>query len=242
MKRFFIALLILIMTLGIAQGALAADVPKTFDDIVVGGVTYYDLLDGTSSNFVGGVDGFYRQYLETPKGNHPSMVNQWKDVYQAILDDGNFSGYKFGVDNNQEADWQSETKTGFANSIEAAQNEIIAIINADPTGRISPRMVAVPNLNAKSQRVYYYCSWRHQPLNGTLFTSPTAGAYALIFSNFKIYQVANGEYIEKKIMADGSYDLNTTGEKKSYSLGFSNRTINDASASAALSTNVTESV
>ncbi|MEF9974488.1 MAG: hypothetical protein RR893_11255, partial [Clostridia bacterium] len=63
MKRFFIALLILIMTLGIAQGALAADAPKKFDDIVVGGVTYYDLLDGTSSNFVGGVDGFYRQYL-----------------------------------------------------------------------------------------------------------------------------------------------------------------------------------
>ncbi|MEG1193550.1 MAG: hypothetical protein RSG50_10040, partial [Clostridia bacterium] len=106
MKRFFIALLILIMTLGIAQGALAADVPKTFDDIVVGGVTYYDLLNGRDSEFVSGVDGFYRQYLGTERtqdGNKaakPSLVNQWKDVYQALLDDGNFSGYTKGITNN----------------------------------------------------------------------------------------------------------------------------------------------
>ncbi|MEG1813612.1 MAG: hypothetical protein RR337_09975, partial [Clostridia bacterium] len=76
-------------------------------------------------------------------------VDQWKDVYQAILDDGNFSGYKEGVTKNQGDDWKSSEKTGFANSITAAQADIIASINATPAGVFAPPMKAVPNLDPK---------------------------------------------------------------------------------------------
>ncbi|MEG0986995.1 MAG: hypothetical protein RSK76_11525, partial [Clostridia bacterium] len=132
MKRFFIALLILIMTLGIAQGALAAEVPKTFDDIVVGGVTYYDLLAGKKSAFGGGRLGFFNQYLEISPSNHPALVDQWKVVYQAILEDGNFAAYKTCCDSrlaDSPDKWVSKEGAGNANSIASAQTAILSEIN-----------------------------------------------------------------------------------------------------------------
>ena len=125
MKRLLIVLLALLLL----AGACPAWAGEKFDDMSIGGILYYDALQGTDSKFDAG-EVFYQQYLEAARKDHPSLVAQWKDVYQALLNDGNFSEYKNGAEQRERSDnWISTTGSGFANSIAAAELKILDIIN-----------------------------------------------------------------------------------------------------------------
>ena len=245
MKR----LLIVLLTLLLLAGTCPAWAGETFNDMSIGGILYYDALQGTESQFAAG-EVFYQQYLEAAAGGHPSLVDQWEGVYQALLDDENFLKYKEGaeqVDPN-DTSWVSTTGSGFANSISDAEQEILNIINNENSypgvgNKDAPKMVAVsPGLSGEAQTVFYtytgYCP------TGDVFAieDPTAGAHAIIFSNFKVYQVINGDYILKNIQNDENYNLTIGSVDATYASEFSNATINNASASASLASSISESV
>ncbi len=243
MKRLLIVLLALLLL----AGACPAWAGEKFDDMSIGGILYYDALQGTDSKFDAG-EVFYQQYLEAARKDHPSLVAQWKDVYQALLNDGNFSEYKNGAEQRERSDnWISTTGSGFANSIAAAELKILDIINNGDSYKADdykyvPKMVKVsPELSGEAQTVFYtytgYCQ-----TGESAFTDPTAGAYAIIFSNFKVYQVINGEYILNNIQNDENYNLTIGSVDATYASEFSNATINNASASASLASSMSESV
>lgn len=242
MKRLLIVLLALLLL----AGACPAWAGESFDPIEIDGISYYDAFKGDDSQFADGII-FYQKYF-TAKNGSSSLVEQWEEVYQALLDDGNFSEYKEGADARNPNNWISTTGSGFANSISDAEQKILNIINEENsyTGegkKAPPQMGSVsPALSDEAQTVFYTYTGYCETGEGGVYTRPTAGAHAIIFSNLKVYQVINGEYIETNIMDSEDYKLDNKSTNSTYASEFANNTINNASASASLSSTVSESV
>lgn len=244
MKRLLIVLLALLLL----AGACPAWAGEKFDDMSIGGIVYYDAFEGKDSQFSGGIK-FYEKYLTAATEGHSSLVRQWEEVYRALLEDENFPEYKTGADTrSQNPDhWISTTGSGFANSISDAEQKILNIINEENsyTGagdKDAPQMRSVsPNLSDEAQTVFYTYTGYCETGEG-VYTSPTAGAHAIIFSNFQVYQVINGEYIQKNIMGSDNYKLTNQDPKQTYTSEFANHTINNASASVSLASSMSESV
>lgn len=245
MKRLLIVLLALLLL----AGACPAWAGESFAPIEIDGISYYDAFKGNDSQFADGII-FYQKYF-TAKNGSSSLVEQWEEVYQALLEDGNFHEYKAGADARMAQDdknWKSTTGSGFANSIAAAEQKILSIINEENSYpgegyKDAPQMGSVsPALSGEAQTVFYTYTGYCEIGEGGVYTWPTAGAHAIIFSNLKVYQVINGEYIETNIMDSEDYKLDNKSTNSTYASEFANNTINNASASASLSSTVSESV
>lgn len=244
MKRLLIVLLALLLL----AGACPAWAGEKFDDMSIGGIVYYDAFEGKDSQFSGGIK-FYEKYLTAATEGHSSLVRQWEKVYQALLDDENFPHYKSGVEQRTNPDrWSSITGSGFANSIADAEQKILNIIN-DPDSyqvgddKFVPTMVKVsPELSGEAQTVFYTYTGYCETGEVSAYIAPTAGAHAIIFSNFQVYQVINGEYIQNNIMGSDNYKLTNQDPKQTYTSEFANHTINNASASVSLASSMSESV
>ena len=87
MKRFctkrVIQCLALVVLLSIAGGAVPVYGKESFAPIVVGDVTYYDLLEGAPSAESQSLEQFYAQYLTTKTGSYESLLNRWIQVAEA---------------------------------------------------------------------------------------------------------------------------------------------------------------
>ncbi len=246
MKRLLIVLLALLLL----AGACPAWAGESFNPIEIDGISYYDAFQDNDSQFADGII-FYQKYFTAKNGSNPSLVEQWEAVYQALLDDGNFPEYKAGADMRMAQDdknWKSTTGSGFANSISDAEQKILSIINEENSypgegDKDAPKMGSVsPALSDEAQTVFYTYTGYCEIGEGGVGAWPTAGAHAIIFSNLKVYQVINGEYIETNIMDSEDYKLDNKSTNSTYASEFANNTINNASASASLSSTVSESV
>lgn len=257
MKRIMLALLAL-MLLAFSFSASAVE-SKTFSDVEVNGVTYYDLLDGKQSDASSGTLNFYQQYLTTSRsaGNkidpsdpkrsaHDSLLSLWQDVYAGLRDDSDnqarvLSGYYSDYSSIQSkiGDYKLETKAGWVTGGPAAKTELINFYK-NTLGKSATSGFDNLDLSGISGNVYYYCGgYRYTGGEG----DATEGAmYAILFSNFRVYQVISGKYIEGNIETLPDNELDATDTSNVYSVGFTNQTADDANASGSLKTTFTESV
>lgn len=248
MKRFctrrVIQCLALVVLLSIAGGAVPAYAKVPFNPIVVGGVTYYDLLGDMPSDESKSLGQFYAQYLTTSADPYESLLDRWIDVAEGLWEDNK------GVDKPLE--WYETLRSGQEVQIESwqhctgsapngkdAQDQIFDYFKTvdkyfnenNGAKRFSP-------IDSLSGLVYYYCS-APKFKDGDVASQEVNGEYAIIFSNFRVCQVMNGEYIEAEM---GDIKPDKSNESKIYQLGFTNNTTDDATASGTLTTSFTETV
>lgn len=249
MKRFctrrVIQCLALVVLLSIAGGAVPAYAKVPFNPIVVGGVTYYDLLGNTASAELQGLDKFYEQYLTTETDSYKSLLNRWIDVAGRLWTDNKGVGKPLEWYENLRSGQEEEIEswqhcTGSAQDGRAAQDQIFAYFQTvdkyfnenNGAERFSP-------IDSLSGLVYYYCSAPKYKDEAVTVSQAVSGEYAIIFSNFRVCQVMDGKYIETQ-MEDA--EMTKDSESKIYQLGFTNNTTDDATASGTLTTNFTETV
>ncbi len=249
MKRFctrrVIQCLALVVLLSIAGGAVPAYAKVPFNPIVVGGVTYYDLLGDTPSDELQGLDKFYEQYLTTETDSYKSLLNRWIQVAGSLWTDNKDEGKPLewyeNLRSGQEGQIESwQHRTGSAQDGKDAQDQIFDYFKtvdkyfneSNGAERFSP-------IDSLSGLVYYYCSAPKYKDEAVTVSQAVSGEYAIIFSNFRVCQVMDGKYIETQ-MEDA--EMTKDSESKIYQLGFTNNTTDDATASGTLTTNFTETV
>lgn len=244
MKRFctrrVIQCLALVVLLSIAGGAVPVYGKESFAPIVVGDVTYYDLLEGAPSAESQSLEQFYAQYLTTSAGSYESLLNRWIQVAEGLREDNKDAGqplnwYDDLYTSHEKVPWKEQH--GSADNGRDAQNEIFRYFNSVDeyfNQNAATRFEAVDSL---SGLVYYYC--KAPELSGQGANFDANGEYAIIFSNFRVCQVMNGEYIEAEM---GDTKPDKSNESKIYQLGFTNNTTDDATASGTLTTSFTEAV
>lgn len=247
MKRFctrrVIQCLALVVLLSIAGGAVPVYGKESFAPIVVGDVTYYDLLGNTASAESQGLDKFYEQYLTTSAGSYESLLNRWIQVAEGLWKDNKEDSEPlnwYDVLRNQSdvlaCDWASER--GYANNGTAAQDAIIKHFKATDQ-EVNDAIKRFVQLDNWEKPVYYYCNAPELAPTSGVWVDSVYGEYAIIFYNFRVCQVMDGKYIETQ-MEDA--EMTKDSESKIYQLGFTNNTTDDATASGTLTTNFTETV
>ena len=244
MKRFctrrVIQCLALVVLLSIAGGAVPVYGKESFAPIVVGDVTYYDLLEGAPSAESQSLEQFYAQYLTTKTGSYESLLNRWIQVAEGLREDNKsgdqpLSWYDDLCTSHSNMNWT--TQHGSADNGRDAQDKIFSCF--DDVDEFFNRATATryEAVDSLSGLVYYYCKAPELSWEGA--GSDVNGEYAIIFSNFRVCQVMNGEYIEAEM---GDTKPDKSNESKIYQLGFTNNTTDDATASGTLTTSFTEPV